>query len=299
MKRRLEDDILRTDGIEQSLFHASHIHTNQLLIQGDWKRRFATKLSHFRPLMLFDRLFYRMNVVFSQSLQLTHRILRQEATISIYTQLYLLLGIHITDALDEIKFLEEINGTNLQFHAMETRLEFLLQSRQHLFIGSHPNQSVDCDAFFTSSERRFEEIDKILHSHRNRDSCLLQYFDRSLSFRQIHCPQLLLRCIKKRSKGCFETESNARISTNHIIRDASHLLYHLTNLPQGHLIFRFGIATEIRERSTLSHSLYPRHFIRSEGEIITVSRGINPTRRACRLLKVERALRDFYFIHFY
>ena len=180
---------------------------------------------------------------------------------------------------------------------MKTRLEFFLQPGQHLLIGSHPHQSVDGDTFFTSSERRIEKIDKILHSHRNRDSLLLQYFDRSLYLRQIHCPQLLLCCIKERSKGCFQTEGDARVSTNHIIRNASHLLHHLTNLSQGHLIFRFGIATEIRERSTLSHSLYSRHFIRGESEIITVSRGINPTRRACRLLEVERALRDFYLIH--
>ena len=195
-------------------------------------------------------------------------------------------------------FLDEVDGTDFQFHAKKTRLEFLLQPGQHLLVSTHPHQSVDCDTLFTSSERRIEEIDKILHSHRNRDSRLLQYFDRSLSLRQIHCPQLLLRFIKERSKGGFETESNAWISTNHIVRDASHLLYHLTNLLQGDSIFRFGIATEIRERSTLSHSLYSRHFIRGESEIITVSRGIYATRRACRLLEVERALRDFYLIHF-
>ena len=239
-----------------------------------------------------------MNIILSQSLQLTHCILRQEAAIGIYTQLNLLLGIHITDALDEIEFLEEINGTNLQFHAMETRLEFLLQPGQHFLVGSHPHQSVDCDALFSPTERRIEKIDKILHSHRNRDSLLLQYFDRSLSLRQIHCPQLLLCCIKERSKGCFQTEGDARVSTNHIVWNAFHLLHHLTNLSQGHLIFRFGIATEIRERSTLSHSLYSRHFIRGESEIITVSRGIYATRCACRLLEVERALRDFYLIHF-
>ena len=239
-----------------------------------------------------------MNVIFSQSLQLAHCILWQKATIGIYPQLNLLLGIHITDALDEIEFLEEIDGTDFQFHAMETRLEFLLQPGQHLLIGSHPHQSVDGDALFTSSERRVEKICQVLHSHRNRDSRLLQYFDRSLSLRQFLCPQFLLCCIKERSEGCFQTEGNAWISTNHIVWNASHLLHHLTNLSQGHLIFRFGIATEIRERSTLSHSLYSRHFIRGESEIITVSRGIYATRRACRLLEVERALRDFYLIHF-
>ena len=181
---------------------------------------------------------------------------------------------------------------------MKTRLELLLQPCQHLLIGSHPHQSIDCNTFFSPTERRIEEIDKILHSHRNRDSRLLQYFNRSLSLRQFLCPQLLLCCIKERSKGGLETEGDAWISTNHIVWNASHLLHHLTNLSQGHLIFRFGIATEIRERSTLSHSLYSRHFIRGESEIITVSRGIYATRRACRLLEVERALRDFYLIHF-
>ena len=176
MKRRLEDDILRTNGIKQSLFHASHIHTNQLLVQSDRKRCFATELGHLRPLMLLDRLLNRMNVIFSQSLQLTHCILRQKATIGIYTQLNLLLGINITDVLNEIEFLEKIDGTDFQFHAMETRLELLLQPCQHLLIGSHPHQSVDCDTFFSSSERRIEEIDKILHSDWNRNPFLLQYF---------------------------------------------------------------------------------------------------------------------------
>ena len=111
-----------------------------------------------------------MNVIFSQSLQLAHRILWQEAAIGIYTQLNLLLGINITDALDEIEFLEEIDGTDFQFHAMETRLELLLQSCQHLLISSHPHQSVDGDAFFTSSERRIEKICQVLHSDRNRDT---------------------------------------------------------------------------------------------------------------------------------
>ena len=238
-----------------------------------------------------------MNVIFSQSLQLAHCILRQEAAIGIYTQLNLLLGIYITDALDEIEFLEKIDGTDLQFHAMETRLEFLLQSCQHLLIGSHPHQTVDCDTFFTSSERRIEKICQVLHSGWNRNPFLLQHFRRRCSFSRNNL-QKLLRCIEERSEGCFQTEGDARVSTNHIVWNASHLLYHLTNLSQGHLIFRFGITTEIWERSTLTHSLYSRHFIRGESEIITVSRGIYATRRACRLLEVERALRDFYLIHF-
>ena len=65
------------------------------------------------------------------------------------------------------------------------------------------------------------------------------------------------------------------VSTNHIVWNASHLLHHLAHLPKGDSIFRFGIATEIWERSTLTHSLYSRQFIRCKGEIITVSRGIN------------------------
>ena len=181
---------------------------------------------------------------------------------------------------------------------METSLELLLQPGQHLLVGSHPHQSIDCNTFFTSSERRIEKICQVLHSGWNRNPFLLQHFRRRRCSFSRNNLQKLLRCIEERSEGCFQTEGDARVSTNHIVRDASHLLHHLTNLSQGHLIFRFGIATEIRERSTLSHSLYSRHFIRGESEIITVSRGIYATRRACRLLEVERALRDVYLIHF-
>ena len=176
MERRLQDDILWTNGIEQSLLHASHIHANQLLIQGDGERSFPTELRHFRPLMLPDRLLDGMNIILSQSLQLTHGILWQKTTIGIHSQFYLFLGIDITNALDEIEFLEEINGTNLQFHTMETRLELLLQSCQHLLVSTHPYQSVDGDTLFSFSERRVEEIYQVLHSYRNRDPFLLQHF---------------------------------------------------------------------------------------------------------------------------
>ena len=176
MERRFQNDILRTDGIEQSLLHTSDIHTYQLLVQGDRKRSLATELSHLRPLMLLDRLFDGMNIILCQSLQLTHCILRQEASIGIYTQLNLLLGINIADALDEIEFLEEIDGTNLQFHTMETSLKLFLQSCQHLFVSTHPYQSIDSDTLFSSSERRVVEIYQVLHSCWNRDPFLLQHF---------------------------------------------------------------------------------------------------------------------------
>lgn len=109
VERWLQDNVLRTDGVEQSLFHRLHIDTDQFLIEGDRKRRFTTQLRHLRPLVLLDRLFDGVDIVLRQSLQATHRILRGEATIGIHTQFHLLLGKVLADMLDEVEFLEEVD----------------------------------------------------------------------------------------------------------------------------------------------------------------------------------------------
>ena len=85
-----------------------------------------------------------------------------------------------------------------------------LQPGQHLLMVPHPHQSVDCDTFFTSSERRIEEIDKILPETPPPPVFLTEVFpsDRFIA--------PFFFAASKNNKGGFETESDAWISTNHI-----------------------------------------------------------------------------------
>ena len=195
-----------------------------------------------------------MNIVSCQCFQATHRILRRETTIGIHTQLHLLLGIALSDTLDQIQFFQEVDGTNLQFHAMKTLFQFLLQSSQHFIVGAHPHQSVDGNPRFPACKRRI------------------------IQFAQAICPSRYCKCLqgdRRRISSCshlylmeevckcrFQSKSNARIGTNHIIRNTSHLFHQLTDLSQRRLIFRLCITAQIRERSTFAHTFHARNFIR-------------------------------------
>lgn len=157
--------------------------------------------------MLLDRLLYRMNVIFSESLPADslhspakshHWHLHATQPAPWYT--------HITDALDESSSLKKSMAFDLQFHAMETRLELLLQPCQHLLVGSHPHQSVDGDSLFSPTERRVEKFCQVLHSGRNRNPFCFNISEEEDAPSVGTISKKLLRCIEERSEGCFQTE---------------------------------------------------------------------------------------------
>ena len=108
--------------------------------------------------MLAYGLFDGVDVVLCQGFQSAHGIFGVEPSIGIYTEFYLLFAVNFSYALDEVELLQEVYGSNLQFHAMESVLQFFFQSGEHLFIGAHPHQSVDRDALFAPCEGSVVEV---------------------------------------------------------------------------------------------------------------------------------------------
>ena len=293
MERWLEDDILRTDGIEQSLLHRAHVDTNELLVEGDRQRTLPTEFRHLAPLVLLDGLLYRVDIVLGKCLQSAHRIFWRETAVGIHTQFHLFLIIYLTDALDEVEFLEEVDGTNLQFDTMETSLQLLFQASQHFLVSAHPHQSIDGDTLLATSKRRVVERGEILSPSRHGNGAL----PRSIA---MGSQQMLASSrLEEGSESRLQSEGDARVRPNHIVRDASHLLHHLAYLSERHLILWLGITTEVGQCGALPHSLHTGSLIRGEMQVIAMSSGIDSARRTSRLLKVERTLRNANLIHFY
>ena len=148
----------------------------------------------------------------------------------------------------------EIDGTYLQLYAVETSLQFLFQSSQHFLVSAHPYQAIDGDALLASAEWRVVEVSQVLCPSRNCET-LLSIFRKSCR----RCSRIPLCRSKETGKSRFQAKGDTRVSTNHIIRNAPHLFYHLANLSERHLVFRLGIATQVGQCGTLSHSLYTRN----------------------------------------
>ena len=85
------------------------------------------------------------------------RLLVIEGTVGIEAQFHFVEGETITDALHEIQFLFEVDGADLQFHTAEAFLQLLFHPLEHLVVTPHPHESVDGDAFFTTTEGCVEE----------------------------------------------------------------------------------------------------------------------------------------------
>ena len=162
MEAWLQDDVLWTDGVEQSCLFHGIVYPDEFLVEGYRKWAAGTQACHLRPLVLSDGLFDGVDAVLCQLFQPLQCFLRGEAAVGIHTQFHLLAGEGLADVADEVELFFKVDGSDFQFHTAESRPEFLLQPSVHLVESPHPDQSVDGDAFLATSERRIEEIDASL-----------------------------------------------------------------------------------------------------------------------------------------
>ena len=66
-------------------------------------------------------------------------------------------GESLTDTLDEVEFLIEIDGTDFKFHTSESLGQLFFHALEHLIIVSHPHKAIDRDAYLTTTERGIEK----------------------------------------------------------------------------------------------------------------------------------------------
>ena len=67
------------------------------------------------------------------------------------------MAVSVAYALHEFEFILKADGTNLEFHAVESLVEFLVEPLGHLFEIAHPYQSVDGDSLFSPAEWGVED----------------------------------------------------------------------------------------------------------------------------------------------
>ena len=63
----------------------------------------------------------------------------------------------LADTAYQLQLLLKVDGTNLEFHATETLLQFLLQALQHLVVVAHPHEAVDGYAHLAARESSIEK----------------------------------------------------------------------------------------------------------------------------------------------
>ena len=135
--------------------------------------------------MLFDRLFYRMNVIFRQCFETLQCIVWCKSSIGIYTQFNLFFAERLTDVSDEFKFFVEVNSTDFQLHTMKSLLKFSLYPLIHFIETPHPYKPIDAYAHFTSTERSVKK----------------------------HCTSMSFQLCK----SSFQAKKNARIRSQYVI----------------------------------------------------------------------------------
>ena len=184
--------------------------------------------------MLTDGLFDGMNVVTGELLQALRSLCWRETAIGVDTQLYLVLRKRFTDMTHEGELMTEVDGSDLQLYAAKSVAHLGLKTLKHLIEASHPHQSVDGDAFLAACERRVEE-----HA---------------------------LASVLEVEQGRLKTEEHGGVRAEHICGHTSHRLHHTTQRTQGALIVGAGVATEVGERGTLSHSAHAGTLRIGDGE---------------------------------
>ena len=183
-----------------------------------------------------------------------------EGAVGIETQFHLMEGEAIPDAFHEIQFLFEVDGTDLQFHTTETFLQFLFHPLEHLVIASHPHESVDGDAFFTTTKGGVKE--------------------------QVAIPEVQQRRL--------QAEAHRGVRAKGIDIDIAFLTEVLTEAIEFRFIRLIGqsIATQVGQWGTLAHTC---PFTISEMNQPDLPGSINPARCPRRLLEMQYFLRQSIF----
>ncbi len=205
------------------LLHRSHVHADEFLVEGDGQGDCSAQGEPI--LRAIDAgvwvLLNGVNIVACQLapvgsvsvLDMSSRRWHPHATLN------LLLAVHpgVCDLMRSSS-LTEFDGANLQLHAVESALQLLLQSGEHLVVGAHPYQSVDGDTLLAPCEGRV----------RSR----LARYDRPC--RHIDSGALT----EEVGKGGLQSEGDAGVGTYHVVGYAPHLFHHLAHPSERELRIR-------------------------------------------------------------
>ena len=117
MQRRLKHNILRMDGVEETLLLAWDIHANEFLVESDGDGRLLAKTRHVGPLVLTDGLLNGMKIVARQLLQAHHGLIGGKGAIGVDAEFHLVLGESRTYDAQQFQLLIKVDSSNLQFDA--------------------------------------------------------------------------------------------------------------------------------------------------------------------------------------
>ena len=102
--------------------------------------------------MLPNGLFDGVDAIRGEGPETFHGVVGGEPAVGIDTELNLVAREPFPDMPYELQLTVEVDGTNLQFHAVEPFLELLLQPFVHLVERPHPHEAVDGNALLTTRE---------------------------------------------------------------------------------------------------------------------------------------------------
>ena len=260
VQRRFQDDVLRTDSVEQLLLHGPVVYADKLLVERDRYRRSLAQRRHLRPLVLANRLLDRVDVVLRKLFETLQRTVGSESAVGVYAQLNLFFRESAAYMAHKVEFAVEVDGANLQFDASEAGTHLLLQALQHLLVVAHPHQSVDRYACLATSETVVEQ----------------------------HTCAATLEVEQSRLKS----EQNRRIRTQSVVADVALLLYDAAKLMKTLLIFGRSVAAQVGQRRTFAHALHTGTCVVGSRDEPRLARGVNAARRSGRLFEVECAWGD-------
>lgn len=98
-----------------------------------------------------------MDVVGCELVELAEGLVGLESAVGVEAEFDIGGGKTLADVTDEFKFLVKTDGADFEFHAMVTCFQLCFEAPHHRREIAHPDQSVDHDTCFASTERSVEK----------------------------------------------------------------------------------------------------------------------------------------------
>ena len=272
MQRGFQDDVLRTDCVEQLFLSTLFIHTDKFLVESDRQRRVAAKATHFLPLASSYRLLYGVEVETRQLVELAHSVIaRKESAVGIDTQFDVGLAIAPTYHPEQMQLVIEVDCTNLKLHTLVSAAQLLLYPCLHLLERAHPDEPVDTDAPFSTGKSRVGQTDgaAVIMPQRRLQS--------EEHGRQVAQSLVMAQILQREF---------ARSHLSDILIEQSHIL------SVGQIV-----AAQFRKRSALAHSHVRCVSLIAESDVPHLALGIDSARGARLLLEMKYVLLNVELRH--
>ena len=103
-------------------FHLGDVDADEFLVEryGQW--RLAAELCHISPLLCLDGLFDGVDGILCEQFEFIESLVKRESSVGIDSQLDFVVGETFAYAFHHVELLFKLDGSNLQFYAVESLL---------------------------------------------------------------------------------------------------------------------------------------------------------------------------------